>query len=967
MPNNLPPSIFSFYLFLIIILSFSTIDAKSPPHSKEYSNNYEVISIVPDSNKIIILANYTGTDLYYKDPLNPILQQLQAEIFLQADNELRVLIKDSQNIRWEIPQKDPYPHDKESHYIYDLNSVLYKVEIKSKPFAFRIIRVATKEVLFNTQYFNLICSDRYFEFSSSLPTENIFGIGERVYKLKLQIPGLYTIWNRDLPSKIDDAESGALNTYGLYPLHLMREKSGHFHLVYLRNSNGMDVFLNNTIIRDKKGRFHELKTITYKITGGVIDLKFFLGGDKKSPEEVIKMYHSYLGGYTLQAFWSFGFHQCRWGYHNLTDLNTTLANYHEYGMPLDTIWMDIDYMVSYQIFTIDEKRYNLTTLEYLLEKLYQKRLVLIIDPGVAVKEGYIPYDKGMQMDIFIKDHKGDPLLACVWPGQTHFPDFMNNKTQSYWNEMFDLLYAKVNFSGIWLDMNELSNFVDGEVGPGECGMIASDEPVTKAMKLNETIDFIFEFVQNNTNITVTEAYERAVKTLRFEPKNTPPAQEKCGYSPEDYFYVYNPGNTKLDKLTVCLNGKHDDGTYEYNVHNFNGLFEAMNTYNYLKDSQKQSQPFILSRSTAPGSGKFTTHWTGDNVSTFKWMKVSIAGLINFNMYGIPNVGADICGFALNTTEELCSRWIQLGALYPFSRNHNSIDSIDQDPFAFGETLIKTSMKSLKFRYSILKYYYSLFVRNNGTGTVMRPLFFEFPEDKKNYLDDVLDKEFLIGSNLLVTPVLEQGIIHIRPYFPSKKTIWYDIKTGKAHQGGKKHYITNTLKEAAPIFLRSGRSIYRQNVDSVTRTYDLDNVFYFSVALRKERRNRALAQGEIMACEDYHNYEKLEKCLNGDCMLNVVFKLQKKNNKLAFTIKIKGEKDRSSYDLVYLSGVELYGVEDMLTNCNSTVIVEKVNYFNNRWVTEPKIGFAKKSGEIVRVDFGMSLSMQVNDIIIIKFN
>jgi len=960
MQKNFLPLIFSFYLLFI-----SAIDAKSPPSSKEYTNNYKVISIVPDYNKIIILANHTGTDRYYKYPINPIVQQLQAEIFFQADNELRVLIKDSQNLRWEIPQKDPYPHDKDTHYIYNQKTVIYKVKIQTKPFAFRIIRVATKEVLFNTQYFNLIFSDRYLEFSSSLPTENIFGIGERVFKLKLEIPGLYTIWNRDLPSQLDDAEKGALNTYGLHPLYLMRENSGHFHLIYLRNSNGMDVFLNNTIIRDKKGHFHELKTITYKITGGVIDLKFFLGGDKKSPEEVIKMYHSYLGGYALQAFWSLGFHQCRWGYHNLTDLNITLANYYKHGMPLDAIWMDIDYMVSYQIFTIDEKRYNLTALEFLLKELYQKRLVLITDPGVKVKEGYFPYDKGMQMDIFIKDHKGDPLLACVWPGQTHYPDFMNNKTQGYWNEMFDILYAKVNFSGIWLDMNELSNFVDGEVGPGECGLTEPDEAPTKARKMNETIDFIYEYVQNNTNLTVQEAYEYVVNTLSFE-SHTSSAPDKCGYSPGFYFYIYNPGHTRLDKLAVCLNAKHDDETYEYNVHNFNGFFEEMNTFNYLKDRRKQPQPFILSRSTAPGSGKFTAHWTGDNVSTYKWMKLSIAGLINFNIYGIPNVGADICGFSSNTTEELCSRWMQLGTLYPFSRNHNTIEAIDQDPFAFGETLIKTSMKSLKFRYSILKYYYSLFVKNNGTGTVMRPLFFEFP-DKRNYLDDVLDKEFLIGSNLLVTPVLEQGIIHIRPYFPGKKTIWYDIKTGKAHQGGKKHYITNTLEETAPIFLRSGSSIYRQNVDSVTRTYDLDNVFYFSVALQRERRNRALAQGEIMACDDYHNYEKLEKCLNGNCMLNVLFKLQKKNNKLAFTIKIKGEKDRSSYDLVYLSGVELFGVDEMLTIGNSTVIVEKVNYFNKREEAESRIGFAKKRGEIVRVDFGLSLSMQVNDTIILKFN
>jgi len=630
------------------------------------------------------------------------------------------------------------------------------------------------------------------------------------------------------------------------------------------------------------------------------------------------------------------------------------------------LWMPFGLILINQIFTIDEERFNLTALEYLLEELYQKKLVLIIDPGVAIKEGYIPYNKGIEMDIFIKNSKGEPLIGCVWPGQTHFPDFMNNKTQEYWNEMFDLLYEKVNFSGIWLDMNELSNFVDGEVGPGECGMVEREDLQLKTEKMNNTINFIMEYVQNNTPLTAQEAYEYVVNTLKFEHKATPPAQEKCGYSPMDYFYVYNPGNTRLDQKTICLNGQHEDGNHEYNLHNFNGLFQALNTYNYLKDRQNQQQPFMLSRSTAPGSGKFTAHWTGDNVSTFKWMKLSIAGLINFNIFGIPNVGADICGNELNTTEELCSRWMQLGALYPFSRNHNSIHSIDQDPFAFGGTLIETSMKSLKFRYSILKYYYSLFVRNQGAGTVMRPLFFEFPDDSKNYYDDVLDKEFLIGGDLLVTPVLDQGIIHIRPYFPEKKTIWYDLNTGKSHQGGKKYYITNTLNETTPIFLRSGSSIYRQNVETVTRTYDLDNVFYFSVAFKRYKRNRRFAQGEIMACEDYHNYQKLGKCLNGDCMLKVSFKVKRKNNKLTLKINFLAEKDASFYDLVYLSGLELYGIEDMFANSKPKVLVEKINYFNKEQ-TEEKVGFAKKKGEIVKIDFGFSLGVQLNDIIIIKFN
>ena len=129
-------------------------------------------------------------------------------------------------------------------------------------------------------------------------------------------------------------------------------------------------------------------------------------------------------------------------------------------------------------------------------------------------------------------------------------------------------------------------------------------------------------------------------------------------------------------MALSLNATHpSNNETEYNLHNLYGLLMAEHTRSFLVGNKSpynytDNRPFILTRSTFPGSGKYASHWLGDNWREWSYMNYSVAGIMNFNMFGIPHVGADVCGFfGGDMDQEMCARWIQLATFYPFARNH----------------------------------------------------------------------------------------------------------------------------------------------------------------------------------------------------------------------------------------------------------------------------------------------------------
>jgi alpha-glucosidase (family GH31 glycosyl hydrolase) len=156
----------------------------------------------------------------------------------------------------------------------------------------------------------------------------------------------------------------------------------------------------------------------------------------------------------------------------------------------------------------------------------------------------------------------------------------------------------------------------------------------------------------------------------------------------------------------------------YNVRPLISLHQVKATNKYLTKSGRR--PFILSRANTIGHGKYAFHWLGDNISTFNDLLDSIAGIFNYNIFGVPMTGADVCGFHGNSIDTLCARWHILGAFYPFSRNHNEIYKISQEPWVFRNDLVLNATKIALPANLLEETNYDVKVKQAGNNPPYRP-------------------------------------------------------------------------------------------------------------------------------------------------------------------------------------------------------------------------------------------------------
>jgi alpha-glucosidase (family GH31 glycosyl hydrolase) len=182
------------------------------------------------------------------------------------------------------------------------------------------------------------------------------------------------------------------------------------------------------------------------------------------------------------------------------------------------------------------------------------------------------------------------------------------------------------------------------------------------------------------------------------------------------------------------------------------------------------------------------------------LRYSISGVLNSNLFGIPMVGADTCGFIGDTTEELCARWIMLSALaYPFSRNHADIHSAPQELYRW-PSVARAARKSLDMRLQLVPYMYAQFYRvHRSGGTVVRPLFFEFPSVTETWK---ISTQLMVGASVLVSPVLDENADSVSAFFP--EGLWWNPFTQETLFVETAGYRTlEASTEDIPVHFRGG--------------------------------------------------------------------------------------------------------------------------------------------------------------------
>lgn len=200
--------------------------------------------------------------------------------------------------------------------------------------------------------------------------------------------------------------------------------------------------------------FSDPDNLQWHTAGPTLDLYVIPG---PAPAQVLEHLSQLTGRIERPPLWALGTHQCRWSYPQQSLVTAVAQEYRRHDLPLEAIWLDIDYMDGYKVFTFSPERFPHP--EQLVAELREQgiRTVVIVDPGVKQEAGYAVYESGSKIQAFVRNERDEELVGEVWPKPAVWPDFSRATVRQWWAKWL-AFYTDKGIAGIWNDMNEPSAF-----------------------------------------------------------------------------------------------------------------------------------------------------------------------------------------------------------------------------------------------------------------------------------------------------------------------------------------------------------------------------------------------------------------------------------------------------------------------------------------------------------------------------
>ncbi len=582
----------------------------------------------------------------------------------------------------------------------------------------------------------------------------IFGLGETVRGINKR-GWIYESWCSDETTHSEDKRS-------LYGAH---------NFIVVRGKTTFGLFV------DYPGRVKWDLGYT-SISNAVISIEdcnadfYYITGD--SERDIVKQFRAIIGKSYIPPFWAFGYQQSCWGYATEKDFIDVRDNHRNNNLPLDCIYMDIDYMDNFKDFTVNTN--NFPDFKGFVDdmKSHNIHLIPIIDAGVKKEKGYSVYEEGHEKGYFCKNDDGTDFECGVWPGVVGMPDFFNKDAQRWFGRQYKFL-TDMGIDGFWNDMNEPALFYSKK---------GLDNAIEKLKNIDTEKVNIWEFF--NMKIVISEL-----------PNNL-----------DDYASFYHNVKGKM----VC----HKD------VHNLYGTFMTNSAGDFFEEEFGKEKILMFSRASYIGMHRKSGIWFGDNFSWWSHILLNLKMLPAVNMCGFLYCGADLGGFANNCTRDLVLRWLQLGVFTPLMRNHRALGSRAQEAYNFENT--EDFADVLAVRYRLIPYIYNTFRRCSDENDMMfRPLAFDYPEDK---LAVETEDQLMLGDECMIAPIYEQNKNGRYVYLPEDMTFvklsGENVCTENMTKGI--HYVDVALNEV-PLFIKSGKQIPLCKSALSTAELDTENLEY----------------------------------------------------------------------------------------------------------------------------------------------